>query len=176
VVLGSPFPDFTWGITNTFTYKNFDLSFLIQGVQGNDIINGNLNYNEQLRLNKAYTNNRYVSPAYPGDGNTVYSTTTAGTDLMLSDYCIENGSYVALRDFSFGYTIPLNAAKALKLKELRAYFSAENMFYIMASNYRGINPEARKTSSPYSSPLIDGYQRGAFPLNKTFAVGVDVTF
>jgi TonB-linked SusC/RagA family outer membrane protein len=176
VVLGSPFPDFTWGITNTFTYKSFDLSFLIQGVQGNDIINGNVNYNEQLRLNTAYTNDRYVSPAYPGDGRTVYSTTTGGTDLMLSDYCIENGSYTALRDCSFGYTIPLNAAEALKIKALRAYFSAQNMFYIMASDYRGVNPEARKTSSNYSSPLIDGYQRGAFPLNKTFAVGVDVTF
>lgn len=176
VVLGSPFPDFTWGITNTFTYKNFDLSFLLQGVQGNDIINGNLNYNEQLRLNTAYTNNRYVSPAYPGDGKTVYSTTTAGADLMLSDYCIEDGSYAALRDFSFGYRIPVKVAKALKLRELRAYFSAQNMFYIMASNYRGINPEARKTSSNYSSPLLDGYQRGAFPLNKTFAVGVDITF
>jgi len=176
VVLGSPFPDFTWGITNTFTYKNFDLNFLFQGVQGNEIINGNVNYNEQLRLNADYTRNRYVSPAYPGDGKTVYSTTTAGTDLMLSDYCIENGSYATLRDFQFGYRIPASAARTLKIKELRAYVAAENMFYLMASNYRGINPEARRTSANYSSPLIDGYQRGAFPLNRTFTVGVDVTF
>jgi hypothetical protein len=59
---------------------------------------------------------------------------------------------------------------------MRAYFSAQNLIYIMASNYRGVNPEARKTSGSYSSPLLDGYQRGAFPLSKTFTFGVDVTF
>lgn len=177
VVLGSPFPDFTWGLTNTVTFKNFDLSFLFQGVQGVDIINGNCNYNEQLRYNKAYTNNRYVSPMFPGDGKTVYSNTTAGGDLMLSDYAIEDGSYIALRDLSIGYTLPSSLAKAMKISSLRAYFSGQNLMYLMGSNYRGINPEARRTSgSSYGSPLVDGYQRGAYPLNRTFTIGVDVTF
>ncbi len=177
VVLGDPFPDFTWGITNTINYKNFDISILIQGVQGVDVVNGNVNYNEQLRYNTAYTNNRYVSPMFPGDGKTVFSNTTSGGDLMLSDYCIEDGSYAAIRDFSFGYTIPASLAKSLKISDLRAYFSGQNLVYLMAKNYRGINPEARKTSgSSYGSPLVDGYQRGAFPLNKTFTLGVDITF
>lgn len=176
VVLGDPFPDFTWGITNIFTYKNFDLSFLLQGVQGVDVINGNINYNEQLRLNKAYTNNRYISPMFPGDGKTVYSTTTSGSDLMLTDYCIEDGSYASLRDLTFGYKIPDNLMKKIKIGELRVYFSAQNLLYIMASDYRGINPEARKTSSQYTSPLVDGYQRGAFPLNRTYTFGIDLTF
>ncbi|MCE5331791.1 MAG: TonB-dependent receptor [Bacteroidales bacterium] len=176
IVLGDPFPDFTWGITNSFTYKNFDLSFLFQGVQGVDLINGNVNYNEQLRLNKAYTANRYVSPMFPGDGKTVYSTTTAGSDLMLSDYAIEDGSYAALRDLTFGYKIPATLVNKIKLGDLRVYFSAQNLIYLMASDYRGINPEARKTTSQYTSPLVDGYQRGAFPLNRTFTLGVDITF
>jgi len=176
VVLGDPFPDFTWGITNIFTYKNFDLSFLLQGVQGVDVINGNINYNEQLRLNKAYTTNRYVSPMFPGDGKTVYSTTTSGSDLMLTDYCIEDGSYASLRDLTFGYKIPDNLMRKIKIGELRLYFSAQNLIYIMASDYRGINPEARKTSSQYESPLVDGYQRGAFPLNRTYTFGIDLTF
>lgn len=176
VVLGNPFPDFTWGINNTFMYKNFDLSFLWQGVQGIDIINGNVNYNEQLRLNKAYTANRYVSPMFPGDSKTVYSTTTAGSDLMLTDYCIEDGSYAALRDFTLGYKLPSTIVKSIRMTDLRVYFSAQNLIYIMASDYRGINPEARKTASQYASPLIDGYQRGAFPLNRTFTLGVDISF
>ncbi|HOK36853.1 MAG TPA: SusC/RagA family TonB-linked outer membrane protein, partial [Paludibacteraceae bacterium] len=175
-VLGDPFPDFTWGITNTFTYRNFDLSFLIQGVQGVDIRNGNVYYNEQLRYNKAYTKNRYVSPMFPGDGKTVYFNTTPGNDLMLTDYCIEDGSYGALRDFTFGYTLPKNLLKSLKLSNLRIYFSAQNLIYIMASDYRGINPEARRTAGNYSSPLVDGYQRGAFPLNRTFTGGLDINF
>ncbi|HRZ96821.1 MAG TPA: TonB-dependent receptor [Paludibacter sp.] len=176
VVLGDPFPDFTWGFTNTFTLKDFDLSFLWQGVQGIDIINGNVNYNEQLRLNKAYTANRYVSPMFPGDGKTVYSTNTAGSDLMLTDYCIEDGSYAALRDLTLGYKLPTKIVNIIKMNDLRIYFSAQNLIYLMASNYRGINPEARRTTSAYASPLIDGYQRGAFPLNRTFTLGVDISF
>lgn len=176
VVLGDPFPDFTWGITNTFTWKNFDLSFLFQGVQGAKVVNGNGFYNEQLRYNKAYTNNRYVSPMFPGDGKTVFSTTTAGGDIMLTDYVIEDASYASLRDFTFGYKLPGALTKRLNINEIRAYFSAQNMIYIMASDYRGINPEARRTTGVYNNPLIDGYQRGAFPLNRTFTVGIDVIF
>lgn len=175
-VLGDPFPDFTWGITNNFTWKNFDLNFLFQGVQGIQVVNGNINYNEQLRYNKAYTNNRYVSPMFPGDGKTVYSTTTSGGDLMLTDYAIEDASYASLRDFTLGYRLPESVVKKIKISDVRAYFSAQNLIYIMASGYRGINPEARRTSGTYNSPLIDGYQRGAFPLNRTFTVGVDIVF
>jgi len=176
VVLGDPFPDFTWGITNTFTWKSFDLSFLFQGVQGIQLINGNIHYNEQLRFNKAYTNNRYISPMFPGDGKTVYSNTTAGGDLMLTDYAIEDGSYASLRDFTLGYKLPAQLVKKIKINDVRAYLSAQNIFYWMAKDYRGINPEARRTTSQYNSPLIDGYQRGAFPLNRTFTLGVDIVF
>ena len=189
VVLGNPFPDFTWGITNTLTYKSFDLSFMFQGVQGGLIMNGNVNYNEQLRTNSAYTKNRYVSPMFPGDGKTVYSNTTNGGDLMLSDYCLEDASYAALRDLSFGYTVPKKITKSLGISSIRAYFSGQNLLYFMAANYRGINPEARKESNnaadqdfspnPQDSnknPLRDGYQRGAFPLNRTYTIGFDITF
>ena len=189
VVLGSPFPDFTWGITNTFTYGNFDLSFMFQGSQGGLLINGNVNYNEQIRTNTAYTNNRYISPSFPGDGKTVYSTNTGGADLMLSDYALEDASYQALRDLSLGYTIPAKLIKKIGFSSLRAYFSGQNLLYFMGSNYRGINPEARRESSnaadqAYSTdpqannknPLRDGYQRGAFPLNRTYTLGFDLTF
>lgn len=189
VVLGTPFPNFTWGITNTFNYRQFDLSFMFQGSQGGLLINGNINYNEQLRTNMAYVKNRYVSPNFPGDGKTVYGTTTNGGDLMLSDYCLEDASYAALRDLSFGYNLPSNICKKIGFSALRAYFSGQNLLYFMGSNYRGINPEARKESinsgdqdfSPNpqdtnKNPLRDGYQRGAFPLNRTYTIGFDLTF
>ena len=95
---------------------------------------------------------------------------------MLTDYCIEDGSYVAFRDLTLGYTVPQSAIRYLKINNLRVFFSCQNLFYLMASEYRGINPEARRTSGQYNSPLIDGYQRGAFPLNRTFTVGIDITF
>jgi TonB-linked SusC/RagA family outer membrane protein len=175
-VLGSPFPDYTWGVTNAFVYKDFDVSFMWQGVQGVDIINGNIVYNDQLYYNKAYIENRYVSPMFPGDGKTVYATTTAGTDLILTDYAIEDGSFSTLRDFSIGYKLPNSLVKQLKVQGVRTYFSAQNLIYIMASNYRGINPEARNKSGAYRSPMIDGYQRGVYPLNRTFTFGIDISF
>lgn len=176
VVIGSPFPDFTWGITNNFTYKSFDLSFLFQGSQGGELVNGNIYYNEQLRMNRAYTDNRFVSPMFPGDGKTVFSTTTPGNQLLLTDYVVEDASYAALRDFSFGYTLPKKIAKSIGLNSVRAYFSGQNLLYFMAADYRGVNPEARNTSGTYNNPLIDGYQRGVFPLNRTYTLGVDISF
>lgn len=178
VVLGTPFPDFTYGITNTFTLGGFDFSFLIQGVQGGKLIDGNWKYNESLRINKAYTVNRWVSPSFPGDGKTTYDKNTSGADLELTDYVLQDASYMALRDLSLGYQIPARLVKAMNLSQFRVYCSAQNLVYLMGSNYRGINPEARMNTGPYSSafPLVDGYQRGSFPLSRTFTVGVDINF
>jgi len=176
VVIGNPFPDFTWGITNTLIYKGFDLSFLFQGVHGLDVIDGNMNYNETLRTNTAYTDNRFVSPMFPGDGKTVYGTNTPGKALLLSDYAVQDGSYAALRDITLGFTAPKEYAKKIKINSFRVYISAQNPLYIMARGYNGVNPEARRTSGTYNNPLIDGYQRGVYPINRTYTAGVDITF
>nr|WP_294907639.1 TonB-dependent receptor [uncultured Lacibacter sp.] len=174
VVIGSPFPDFTWGITNSFTYKAFDISFMLQGVQGGQLINGDPNYNETKRYNKNYTKNRWLSPAYPGDGKTPYS--TIGFNWMLTDYVVENASYMALREVIIGYTLPTKFASRLRLSNMRLYFSGQNLFFRAANNYRGINIEGRLTSGAYNTPLVDGYQRGSFPMQKTVLFGLDINF
>ena len=178
IILGTPFPDFTYGITNTFTYKGFDFSFLIQGVQGGKIIDGNMNYNETLRTMAAYLENRWVSPTFPGDGKTTFDKTTSGGDLCLTDYVMQDASYTALRDLTFGYKVPDNISKSIKMSSVRVYFSASNLFYLMAPAYKGVNPETRFTTGPYSSafPLVSGYQRGTFPLTRSFIFGVDINF
>jgi TonB-dependent starch-binding outer membrane protein SusC len=176
--IGSPFPDFTYGITNTFSFVGFDFSFLITGSQGGKLIDGNMNYNESLRVTKAYLANRWVSPAFPGDGMTTYDKNTSGGDLLLTSHGLQDASHAALKDCTLGYKFPDKVIKSLGLSQLRLYASAENLIYLMGTDYKGINPEARMTSGPYSSafPLVDGYQRGAFPLNRTFTVGVDINF
>ncbi len=173
-VIGNPYPDFTWGINNSFTYKGFDLNFLFQGVQGGSLINGDANYNETKRYNKNYNANRYLSPANPGDGKTPYS--TFGFNWMLTDYVVEDASYFALRELLVGYTLPSTWAKKMKLSSLRLYASAQNVFFHAAANYRGINPEGRMTSGPYATSLIDGYQRGTFPFQRAFSFGIDLNF
>jgi len=59
--LGTPFPDFTWGLTNSFRLKNFDLNILFQGVQGAKVMNGDANYNENKRYNINFTRDRWVN-------------------------------------------------------------------------------------------------------------------
>jgi TonB-linked SusC/RagA family outer membrane protein len=173
-IIGTPYPKFTWGLTNTFTYKAFDISFTFQGIQGGQLINGDANYNETKRYNKNYNSNRWLSPMFPGDGKTPYS--TVGFNWMLTDYVVEDASYVSLREVIVGYTLPAKLAKSIKMSSLRVYFSGQNLYFGTAKGYRGINPEARFTTGPYNTPLVDGYQRGGFPMPKTILFGIDVNF
>jgi TonB-linked SusC/RagA family outer membrane protein len=174
-VTGSPYPKFTWGITNTITYKAFDLSFTFQGSHGGQLVNGDPNYNETRRYNKNYNQNRWLSPMFPGDGKTPYS--TVGFNWMWTDYVIENASYYAMREIIVGYTLPAKIAKSIKMSSLRVYFSGQNLYFHTGKGYRGINPEARFTSAPkYNIPLVDGYQRGSFPIPKTILFGLDINF
>jgi hypothetical protein len=174
VVMGSPYADFIWGITNNLNYKAFDLSFLFQGSQGGELVNGDANYNETKRYNKNYNKDRWLSPGYQGDSKTPYS--TVGFNWMLTDYVIEDASYFVLREVIVGYTLPDKIAKSAKLNSLRVYFSGQNLFFHSGFGYRGINTEARFTSGPYSTPLVDGYQRGSYPTPKTIMFGLDVNF
>jgi TonB-dependent starch-binding outer membrane protein SusC len=173
-VIGNPYPDFTWGLTNNFKYKGFDFSFMLQGSQGGSLVNGDPNYNETKRYNLNYNQNRWLSPQFPGDGKTPYS--TVGFNWMLTDYVVEDASYASLREVLLGYTLPSNWTKKAKINGLRLYFSAQNLYFQSGSNYRGINPEARFSTGPYNTPLVDGYQRGSFPINKTFLFGIDFNF
>jgi len=143
-IIGNPYPDFIWGMTNAFTYKAFDLSFSFQGSQGGQLINGDPNYNETKRTNLNYTKNRWVSAMFPGDGKTPYE--TSGFNWMLTDYVVEDASYVALRDITIGFTMPEEFAKKCLVNGLRLYFSGQNMYFYTHSNYRGINKEGRITS------------------------------
>lgn len=172
--IGSPYPDFTWGITNNLNYKSFDLSFTFQGVQGGSLINGDVNYNESKRYITAYNQNRWISPMFPGDGKTPYS--TIGFNWLLTDYAVQDASYFALRELNLGYRLPNSIAKAIKLSSLRVYFAAQNLLFVTAKGFRALNPEGRANAGVYSSALIDGYQRGSFPIQKTFVFGIDINF
>ena len=173
VPLGNPYPDFTYGMTNTFNIGNFDISFLIQGVQGITVFNGDVYYNETHKYNASYLKNRWVSDAHRGDGLTPYGKN--GYDLLLTDYPLQDGSYVCLRNATVGYTFTKKQLNN-KLAGLRLYLAGNNLAYIWSSDYRGVNPESRHTSGNYSSPMLSGYQRGGFPLTSTVTFGIDLKF
>jgi hypothetical protein len=95
---------------------------------------------------------------------------------MLTDYVMEDASYWSLREVNISYAIQSSIVKRLKLNGMRVYISAQNLYFHMASNYRSLNPEGRFKNGPYASVLIDGYQRGSFPIPRTINVGIDINF
>jgi TonB-linked SusC/RagA family outer membrane protein len=175
-VIGNPYPDFTWGITNNFTIHNFDLSFTFQGSQGGQLMNGDGFYNEARKYNRAFNDNRWISPANPGDGKTPYFTNGYTNAWTQSDYLITSASYWAVREVIAGYSFSTKKLKRMKLSSARLYASIQNLYYHFPKGYVGINPEARSTAGTYASPLLDGYQRGAFPINRSFLIGLDLNF
>ncbi len=174
VALGDPNPTFTWGMTNNFKVYDFDISILFQGVEGATVLNGDIYYNETHKYNKAYMDGRWVSESHPGDGQTPYMKT--GYDLMLTDQPLQDASYLCLRDLTVGYTLPKQYARKVGLQSLRLYATGSNLWYWWRDDYKGINPEARYTSGYYNTPLISGYQRGAFPLTSSIVFGIDLNF
>ena len=173
VTRGNPYPDFSYGITNTFLIGKVDISFLIQGVQGITVFNGDVYYNETHKYNAAYLKDRWVSADYPGNGKVPFG--KYGYDLLLTDYPLQDGSYVCLRNATIGYTLNKKDLKNA-LKGLRLYVSGNNLLYLWSKDYKGINPESRMTGGAYSSPMISGYQRGGFPLTSTVTFGAEIRF
>ncbi len=174
VALGDPYPDFSYGMTNTLRWREWDFSFLIQGVQGVTLYNGDAFYNETHKYNASYVKNRWVSESHQGDGKTPYA--KVGYDLMLTDYPLQDGSYMCLRNATIGYTFDRKRLSGSPVKGLRLYLAGNNLLYIWSKDYLGINPESRMTSGDYSSPMISGYQRGGFPLTSTVTFGVELKF
>jgi TonB-linked SusC/RagA family outer membrane protein len=175
MVVGSPFPDFTWGFTNTMKIYDFDLAIHIQGSQGGEIMNGDINYAESRRYVKPnnYANS-WLSDGVQGDGKTPIN--SGGINWMWTDYVLEDASYAALREVTLGFTLKPALSKKIGLKSLRAYLSGQNLFFLTPKGFRLVNPEARTTpTAAYNSPLVDGYSRGGFPLQRTISFGLNLS-
>lgn len=174
--LGHGLPDFTYGLTNTFQYKNFDLSILIQGVQGVNIINGNnrqtlTGNNNQNSLSKYYKN--YFDPADP-TRNVLYASPIATSALpgpALTSLSVENGSYLRVRNITLGYRLSDITLRKLFVKSARLYVTAQNPFLI--TKYTGYNPEANIMGSDPTTPGVD---QGTYPTARTIIIGINFGF
>jgi len=182
--LGNPFPDFTWGINNTFSAFGFDLSFLFNGVQGLSIYNDDGRYNENMRTARRWVEDRWISPNNPGNGLTPnFEGAGTGVHQAMTDFLVQNGSFIALRNVTLAYTLPRDFAQRLRLRSIRVHVSGENLLYFWnigmpgTTRYKGINPEARSgTGGRGANPLIDGFQRGGFPIQSSLVFGLNVNF
>ena len=171
--IGNPNPDFTFGITNEFSWRDCDASLLLTGSVGNDIIDGTLEWTENIdgvfNVLKGVAN-RWRSSENPGDGQ-VPRTRTGTTELFRynNSRWVSNGSYLRVKNLTIGYTVPIK--KNPYVKGLRVYASGQNL--LTWTGYKGMNPEV---SSRGASGLYQGVDITAYPVARTFSLGVNVKF
>jgi TonB-linked SusC/RagA family outer membrane protein len=170
--LGNNLPDFTFGLTNSVSYKNFDFTILIQGVQGVEVLNllkTSGNYKAVSSLFKNY----WKSESEPGDGQTFRPTYAAyqGNNPVISSWLVEDGSFIRIKNLTLGYRLPkLFGAKVIK--NARAYLNVQNLYTF--TNYEGYNPEVNTVEG--TDNLTPGMDFGTFPLTRTLTLGLNVTF
>lgn len=171
--IGNPNPNFVYGITNDFTYKNFDLSIAAAGSVGNDIADDAFQSTENLdgvfNVRKGVAN-RWRSEQNPGDGN--YPSTRAGTTAAFRNFTsrqVFRADYLAVKNITLGYTFPIKNRKYLK--SLRATVSAQNAFIL--TSYPGLNPEAGISGL---NGLNQGRDFAGYPVSRTVSLGLNVSF
>lgn len=198
--IGSPMPKFTFGWTNTFRYKNFDLSLFINGSYGNKVMNymsinlSNMksSWTNQLisiknraqlvpiDVNKAVAagNNWYndvtnVTVANPGTSIPRITTGDPNDNDRISDRYIEDGSYIRLKNITLGYTFPKKMIKKLGLENVRVYTNIQNLLTI--TGYDGYDPEIGASTAD-SKGYTYGVDNGRYPSPTVYSFGLNVSF
>ena len=165
--IGSPIPDFTLGLAFALKYKGFDLSANLYAALGQEIIR---NFERQ----QPYANQLdYVINRWTGPGSTNIHprlTTEATRNNVFSDYYVENGSFLRLRNLQFGYTLPEKLSLKFKAQSLRIYVSANNLLTL--TGYQGFDPDIGSSGGTLSS----GVDYGFYPQARTIMGGVIIKF
>lgn len=174
-ILGSAIPKYIYGINAGVTYKNFDLNLVLSGVSGSKLLNGLKLYTSFMSTgHNAGTDilDRWRKPgdvaALPRIGQNV----TGNGNLRPSDWWLEDGSYLRLRNITVGYNVPastLTSTTKGTLKSLRVYIAAQNLITI--TRYSGYDPEV---AGDYL--FARGIDQGQVPQPRTFLAGVQLGF
>ncbi|GAA0878597.1 TonB-dependent receptor [Algoriphagus jejuensis] len=179
-VLGSPFPDFTWGMTNSFTYRNIDFAFTLQGVQGFEVLNAARRYygNYAGSYNVlSSASDGWMSETDRGDGVSPMIDRNfnayAGSNVVnnITSLFVEDGSFLRIRNITLGYNLSTSLLEKAKLSSLRLSFTVQNAYTF--TDYEGYNPEV---SAQGGSPLVPGVDAGGYPLARTYMFGLNVGF
>jgi TonB-linked SusC/RagA family outer membrane protein len=172
-VLGNNTPDFTGGITNNLSYKNFSLSVQFTGSYGAEVFSF---FKRMVGIYHGDRNgmieqiDRWRSPEEPGDGIHFRATRNpTGWQRDPSSAWVQNASYLRLRNVNFSYNFGQSVLDKLKIKGLRVYITGSNLFTI--TDYTGYDPE---TSS--ESGLQKGGDYLGYPTARSFILGANLTF
>lgn len=170
--VGNPHPDFIGGFTNIFGYKGFDLSIFFQFSYGNDVFHGSRLYLESLQGGDNQLEAVTRRWQQPGDITDIPRATNdpvkAAENKRISSRFIEDGSYLRLKNLTFGYTIQ----KDMKyISNLRFYFSAQNL--LTFTEYTGLDPEVNYRGNDNA---VIGTDFFTYPQARSYTLGLNLTF
>ncbi len=179
IKLGSPHPDFTYGIHGSGKYKGFDLAFNIIGSQGNEIVNPMIVWLSRgrglggllpIRMDRYHPEN---NPTGTQPRMTINDPN--GNYVRMSNLLIEDGSYLKIKTIQLGYTLPKSIVSKINIAKCRLYVTGQNL--LTFTNYSGYDPEIAeyRYDNPNNS-LAQGIDLGNYPIPKTFIMGVNITF
>lgn len=170
-ILGSPIPDFSYGLNITMQYKQFDLTLFGQGVSGNKIFNA-----EKYTYFFDYSNNCLSgvmdawSPTNQKTNIPIMKTqNTNGGNSLPSEFYIEDGSYFRIKNLQIGYNLPTSLLKRISFNRARIYCGVQNLLTLSA--YSGMDPEV--SSNALFSRGID---TNSYPNSRTITIGFNVSF
>lgn len=171
-IIGNNQPDFIYGFTNSFGFKGFDLNISLQGAQGGEILNLSRRFFDQLEGNANQLTtvlDRWRSTENPGNGITPRANARpTGNNNAVSTRWVEDASYLRIQNISLGYQLPKVLIEKVRLQQARIYVSAQNLH--TWTDYLNYNPEV----SNYEGALTAGVDYGAYPLPRTFTIGVNL--
>ena len=172
--IGSPHPDFTYGFTLNTAYKGLSLSAFLQGAYGNDIFAA---YKYYTVFNSAFNMSESVKDRWTGPGTSSHmprlTSSDANQNSRISDFYVEDGSYLRLQNVRLAYDVPsslLSAVNETGLSKARIYVSAKNLLTL--TGYDGYTPEIGVNNST----LDRGIDRATYPQPRAYTVGIGLTF
>ncbi|NLR94413.1 MULTISPECIES: SusC/RagA family TonB-linked outer membrane protein [Flammeovirga] len=159
-IIGNPYPNFIWSITNSFQVGRFDLSFMFQGSMGGQVLNIDPQYYEYQTMQGQRPNTAF------------FDEMDQVRERILTDDFIEDASFISLRNVNVGFSFPENWISKVGLNKARIYGSGTNLLYFMSDDYSSFNPEGIRDEGP----LNYGYQRGSAPIPRSFIIGINAEF
>lgn len=164
--IGNPNPKFNYSLNNTFTLGNFDLSFFLQGVYGNDIFNANRLYTENMSVTTNQSTATLDRWRGPGTSTSIPRAVFGdpNNNNRQSTRYIEDGSYLRLKNVNLSYALPLEKIKNTLFNSVKLYVSGQNLFTV--TNYSGFDPEVGP----------NGIDHNIYPITKTFTLGATLGF
>ncbi len=167
-IIGRGSPLSTGGLTNTFTYRDFDLSIFFQWSFGNDIMNANKYMFERYYMPNSNMFASYANHWTPDNPTSNIPRVNEGTGSYYSTYGVEDGSYLRLKTLTLGYNVPKKFSEKLFMQSIRVYLSAQNL--LTWTSYSGMDPEVNVRNNV----LTPGFDFSAYPRARTISIGLSL--